>query len=397
MHAQPASPQFLPAQRQLELYLDGRRDEDAPGAIPLSFERLAAKAQALLSEEDWDWLAGGAGGGDTMRANRDALARWRIVPRMLRDVARRDLSIELLGARLPSPVLLAPIGVQRAAHPEGELAVARAAADLGVPFVVSTVATATIEDIAAAMGDAPRWFQLYWPKAPELAASFLRRAEAAGYGAIVVTLDTQSLGWRESNLRLGHLPFLKGIGLQNYFSDPVFRSYLERPPEEDPEAAARCYLGLFSDLGRTWSDLAWIRDRTRLPILVKGIQHADDARRALDQGVDGICVSNHGGRQVDGAIGSFQALRGIVDAVAGRAPILFDSGIRRGCDVIKAMAMGADAVMVGRPYLYALAVGGEAGVRTWLRNFLADIDISLALSGHASPADLDRSDLACEA
>jgi isopentenyl diphosphate isomerase/L-lactate dehydrogenase-like FMN-dependent dehydrogenase len=291
------------------------------------------------------------------------------------------------------PLLIAPIGVQAAAHPEGEKASAAAAAALGIPFVISNVATFSMEEVAQAAGPGPRWFQLYWPKDPELTLSFLDRAKRAGYSAIVVTLDTQSLGWRERNLQLAFLPFLQGTGLANYFTDPVFRRSLARPPEEDVPAAAERYLQVFSDLSRTWKDLKFLRDNTDLPLLVKGVQHPEDARRALDQGVDGIVVSNHGGRQVDGSVGTLEVLPAVVEAVADRVPVLFDGGIRRGADVFKAVALGARAVLVGRPVLWALAAGGREGVREYLLNLAADLDLTFALAGKSRLADVSRSDL----
>ncbi|MEI6339613.1 MAG: alpha-hydroxy-acid oxidizing protein, partial [Verrucomicrobiota bacterium] len=350
--------------RQIATYRAGKRTDD--NAIPLSIEELEAKARDRLSPEAYDWVAGVAGGGGTARANLAAFERWQIVPRMLRDISQRDFSVDILGRRWPMPFAIAPIGVQACCHPEGELATARAAASLGITFILSTVSTYPMEEVAAVGG--PRWYQLYWSKLPEITQSFLSRAEKAGYEAIVVTLDTQSLGWRESNLQLAHLPFLHGIGLANYFSDPVFRSLLEQPPEHDVSAAADKYLEVFSNLAHTWESLQFIRDNTRLPILVKGVQHPDDARQALDSGVNGIVVSNHGGRQTDGSAGTLDVLPGVVAAVGGRVPVLFDSGIRRGCDVFKAIALGANATLLGRPYMWALTVGGEAGVREYLMN-----------------------------
>lgn len=376
---------------QIGVYRRGKRTES--DAIPFSVEELEARARQRLSPEAYDWVAGTAGGGGTGRANLEAFARWQIVPRMLVDISERDYSVELFGERWPSPLAIAPIGVQAGCHPDGEKAVAAASASLGVPFIISTVATFPMEEVAVASGAGPRWFQLYWSKVPELTLSFLRRAEASGYSAIVVTLDTQSLGWRETNLQLAHLPFLQGIGLANYFSDPVFRSMLSQTPEEDVDAAAEKYLEVFSDLSHTWESLRFIREHTKLPILVKGVQHPEDARMAVDQGVDGIVVSNHGGRQTDGSIGTLDALPAVVDAVGDRMPVLVDSGIRRGCDVFKAIALGASAVLLGRPFMWALTVGGEAGVREYLHHFNADIDLTFALAGKSSIHDVSVDDL----
>ena len=390
MHASEPTRSFQTG-RQIEIYRTGKRTD--PGFIPLAVEQLEEKARGILSAEAYDWIAGSAGSGTTARNNLAAFDRWRIVPRMLCDISSRDFGLSLFGHDLSLPLLIAPIGVQAAAHPEGEKASAAAAAALGIPFVISNVATFSMEEVAQAAGPGPRWFQLYWPKDPELTLSFLDRAKRAGYSAIVVTLDTQSLGWRERNLQLAFLPFLQGTGLANYFTDPVFRRSLARPPEEDVPAAAERYLQVFSDLSRTWKDLKFLRDNTDLPLLVKGVQHPEDARRALDQGVDGIVVSNHGGRQVDGSVGTLEVLPAVVDAVADRVPVLFDGGIRRGADVFKAVALGARAVLVGRPVLWALAAGGREGVREYLLNLAADLDLTFALAGKSRLADVSRSDL----
>ena len=382
------SQRSLAMQRQMEIYqgaLTGKRL-----SVPVPIELLEKMAAEVLAPPAWDYLAGGAGGERTMKANLDAFSRWQIVPRMLRDISRRDLSVDLLGTRLPVPLLLGPVGVQEIIHPEGDLASAGAAASLGVPFVLSTLSSRSIEEVAQAMGNGVRWFQLYWGKDPELTISMLQRAERSGYSALMVTLDTQLLGWRERDLQYPFLPFLAGKGLSNYFTDPVFRAQLGKPPEEDPVAAVLLWSSLFSNTALSWSDLALLRQHTKLPVLLKGILHSDDARQAVDAGVDGIVVSNHGGRQVDGAIASLDALPEIVSAIRGKLPVLFDSGIRRGSDACKALALGANAVLLGRIYLYGLAVAGEQGVRDVLLNFLADLDITLALSGCASVREMNR-------
>jgi lactate 2-monooxygenase len=376
-------------QRQLQIYLSGLAGEKPP--FPLAIEALEARAREVLRPEAAAYLFGGAGGEETVRANREAFRRWRLVPRMLRGVGRRDLSVELLGHRLPAPVLLAPIGVQGILHPEGELAVARAAAAVGLPFVLSTVSSQPLEAVAEAMGPAPRWFQLYWGRDPELTVSLIRRAEAAGYEALVVTLDTMLLAWREQDLAHAYLPFLQGEGLANYFSDPVFRSRLDEPPEANPTAAILMFARVFSNPDLTWDDLAFLKENTRLPILLKGILHPDDALRAAEAGLAGVIVSNHGGRQVDGAIAALEALPAVVDAVGERLIVLFDSGIRRSADVLKAMALGARAVLLGRPYACGLAVGGEAGVRFVLENLLAELDLALGLIGCRRWDEVDRS------
>jgi isopentenyl diphosphate isomerase/L-lactate dehydrogenase-like FMN-dependent dehydrogenase len=381
----------LGTRRQIEIYQAGLRGKKPEQ--PLAFEELEEKARARLKPEAYLYVAGGAGGEDTVRANREAFRRWRIVPRFLRDVSQRDLAVTVLGQRLPAPVFIAPIGVQSMLHPEAELAVARAARSLGVPLVLSTVSSTPLEAVAEAMGEVPHWFQLYWPRDPDLAASLVTRAERAGYSALVVTLDTYLLGWRERDLQMGWLPFIHGMGLANYLSDPVFRAALPAPPEQDPLAVARYFLQVVSNPALTWNDLAFLRRHTRLPVILKGVLHADDARKALDHGVEGVIVSNHGGRQLDGAVAALDALPAVVAAVGDRALVLFDSGIRRGADVFKAVALGARAVLLGRPYCYGLAVGGEQGVREVLQNLMADAELTLGLAGCASFAEVGRDNL----
>jgi lactate 2-monooxygenase len=381
-----STPEQIFANYQYEIYLKGIGGE-VP-SLPITYDELEAAAREKLSAGAYGYVAGGAGNESTVRANRDAFERWRIVPRMMRDIGVRDLTTEVLGTAMPAPVMLAPVGVQSIIHPEGEVAAARAAAELGVPMVLSTAASNTIEDVADALGDTPRWFQLYWPNDPELAASFMDRAEKAGYTAIVVTLDTWLLAWRPRDLAGAYLPFLKGEGVANYFSDPVFRAALDQPPEEDIQAAVGHWVGVYSDPTVTWERLDFLREHTRLPILLKGIQHADDARRAADAGVDGILVSNHGGRQVDGAIGSLDALPDVVDALPDDFPVLFDSGVRSGADVFKALALGARAVLLGRPWVWGLGLAGEEGVKHVVRSLLAELDLTLALSGYTSFDDV---------
>ncbi len=357
-------------------------------SIPVSVAELERLAREAMDERAANYVFAGAGSEGTMGANRTAFERRRIVPRMLRDVAVRDLSTTLLGTDMPAPLLLAPIGVQKVVHEDGELATARAAASLGVPMIASTASAFTMEEIAAAGGDAPRWFQLYWPNDRDLAASFVRRAEAAGYGAIVLTVDTFVPGWKPRDLQQAWLPFLNGVGVANYFQDPVFREALERTPEEDVGAATGHFLSVQANPALTWDDLEWLRERTELPILIKGIQHPDDALEAARRGIDGIIVSNHGGRQVDGAIASLDALPAIAEAAGDDLAILFDSGVRSGSDAIVALALGADAVCLGRPYVWGLALEGQQGVETVLRMVLAELDLTMALCGYTRPEEI---------
>jgi len=361
------------------------------GRWPVSAEAWRERAREALSDASWGYLEGASGGEETMRANRRAFERWRLRPQLLRDVSRRDIGVEILGARLPAPFLLAPVGVQDAFHPDADLASARAAAACGVPMVVSTCAAVPMEAVAEAMGPAPRWYQLYPGRNRDITASMVARAAASGYGALVVTVDTPMLGWRERDMAAGFLPFLHGLGLGNYLADPAFRAGLSRPPDEDPQGAIRAFLAVFGNPALTWDDLAWIRGLWRGPLWLKGVTHPDDALRARDAGVDGVIVSNHGGRQVDGAVAALDALPAVRSAVGDALPLLLDSGVRRGADVLKAIALGARAVLIGRLYAYALAAAGEAGVRRVLDTLAADVHVTLGLCGLASIAQVDRS------
>ena len=359
---------------------------------PVAAEDWEAAAREQLEQGPFDYVAGGAGSEATVRANREAFERRRLRPRMLTGNAERELSVEVLGLRSPVPFLLAPVGVLSIVHPEAELGVARASKATGVPMILSSAASTSLEDVAAELGDAQRWFQLYWWADRELAGSLVDRAAAAGYGAIVVTLDTLTLGWRDRDLRNGYLPFLSGQGLAQFFSDPLFRERLDAPPEEDLQTASLMALAAFPNLGahvgrprlaarphRPADPRQGRADRPRM----RGI--------ALEHGVDGIVVSNHGGRQVDGAVASLDALVEVRDEVGPDATVLMDGGIRRGADVLKALALGADAVLLGRLYAYGLAVGGAAGVEAVIRQLAAELDLTLVLAGGRSVRELDRS------
>lgn len=401
--------------------------------IPVGHAELERAAQRRMSRTAFAYVAGSAGLERTADANLEAFRRRRIVPRVLRDVSARDLSVELFGVRRPTPLLLAPIGVLELARRGGDVSAARAAAALGIPAVLSNQASQPMEEVAAAIDavapGASRWFQLYWSASRELVASLVDRAERSGCEAIVVTLDTHVLGWRPRDLALGYLPFSRGLGIAQYTSDPVFQELVreraagarsggapdvprttptpaaiaafasilrhhpgplrEKLRSGEPLAAVETFLDVFADPSLGWDDLEFLRERTRLPIVLKGVLHPDDARRAIDAGMDAVQVSNHGGRQIDGEVAALDALPGIVDAVDGRVPVLFDSGIRGGSDALVALALGARAVAIGRPYAYALALAGEAGVRELLRNTIAELDITLGLAGARSIAELD--------
>ena len=373
---------------QLSIYFEGLAGVQPE--LPMSYAELERRAEEAMSTQVWSYVAGGAGNERTQRANVEAFERWALMPRMLVGAAERDLSVELFGRTLPTPLMFAPVGVIALCEPDGhgDLVTARAAATTGIPMIASTLTEDPMEDVAAELGDTPGWFQLYPPQDRELCESFVHRAEAAGYEAIVVTVDTLTLGWRPRDLSIASFPQLTGLCLANYFSDPVFRSRLAQSPEEDPGAATGLWAGSFGNPRLGWDDLAWIRSLTDLPMLVKGICHPDDARRAIDLGIDGIYVSTHGGRPANGGLAALDALPGVV-AAAGDHPVIFDSGIRSGPDVITAMALGARAVAIGRPYAYALAVGGQTGIEHLVRCLLAELDLTMAIDGYPVLRDID--------
>jgi lactate 2-monooxygenase len=371
---------------QLEIYLAGLHGA-VPG-LPVSFAELEARAAHALPPSVLSYVAGGAGDEHTQRANVAAFGQWGLMPRMLAGASERDLSVDLFGLRLPSPVFLAPIGVIGlcAQDGHGDLATAEAAAGLAVPMVASTLSADPMEEVVPRLGATPGFFQLYPPGDRELAENLVRRAEEAGFKAIVVTLDTWVTGWRPRDLAASNFPQLRGFCLANYTSDPVFRARLAQAPEENPMAAVAHWAGVFGN-PLTWDDLPWLRSLTSLPLILKGICHPDDARRALDAGADGIYVSNHGGRQANGGLPAIDCLPGVVEA-AGGSPVLFDSGIRSGADIVKAIALGATAVGVGRPYAYGLALGGARGVEHVLHCLLAEADLIMAVDGYRALADL---------
>jgi isopentenyl diphosphate isomerase/L-lactate dehydrogenase-like FMN-dependent dehydrogenase len=372
---------------QFEIYGRGLGGETP--VLPTTYEGMRARAEAELAPAAYGYVAGGAGDERTMDANREAFDRHRLLPRMLGEVGRRDLRTTVGNTTLNAPIVLGPVGVLSIVHPDGELAVARAANEIGVTHCLSNAASTTIEAVAEATPAAPRWFQLYPPSDPEVRRSLVQRAEAAGNEAIVVTLDTLTMPWRPRDIQNAYLPFLLGEGIANYTSDPVFRSKLERTPEEDPQGAIGLWAMTFPNPGMSWDDLAELRSETSLPLLVKGILHPDDARRAIELGADGIVVSNHGGRQVDGAVATLDQLPAVVAAVPDDTPVLVDSGVRTGSDVLKALALGARAVMVARPWVWGLALEGQAGVTQVVRSLLADFDLSLAMCGLSSVAEVN--------
>ncbi|MET8429307.1 lactate 2-monooxygenase [Nocardia sp. NPDC004860] len=371
---------------QNEIYFDGLRG--VVPALPVSFAELAERAQAALPPAVWSYVAGGAGDERTQRANVAAFDRWGVIPRMFVGAKQRDLSMELFGSTWPAPVFMAPVGVIGlcAQDGHGDLATARAAARTGVPMVASTLSVDPMEDVVAEFGDTPGFFQLYTPTDRDLAASLVERAERAGFKGIVVTLDTWVTGWRPRDLSTGNFPQLRGHCLANYFTDPVFRASLAQSPEQDPQSAILRWIQVFGN-PLTWADLPWLRSLTELPLIVKGICHPEDARRARDLGVDGIYCSNHGGRQANGGLPALDMLPEVVAAAEG-LPVLFDSGVRSGADIIKALALGASAVGIGRPYAYGLSLGGADGIVHVLRTLLAEADLIMAVDGYPALKDL---------
>jgi isopentenyl-diphosphate delta-isomerase len=374
-----------------EVYRKGMLEGETPD-LPTSYADVRDAAWEAMSEEARAYVHGGAGSDETFERNKD-FSRYRIVPRMLRGVAERDLSVELLGEQLDWPLMITPLGVQSLLHDEAELGTARACRELDVPFVLSSLSSTSMEDVAEALGETPKWFQFYWSSDRDVARSFLHRAEDAGYDAIVLTVDAPTLGWRERLVERGYYPFMAGEGMANYFSDPAFRESLDAPPEADPDAAVSHFLDVFGDSSLTWEDLSFVFENTDLPVVVKGVLHPEDARLAIDHGAAAVQVSTHGGRQVDGSITAFEALPDVVEAVDGEVPVLFDSGVRRGSDAFKALALGADTVMLGRPFAYGLAMAGERGVRHVVENHLAELDLTMGLAGCASVGEISRDHL----
>lgn len=407
-----ASGKSFSRERQTHIFLGNLRGKNR--TIPVSFDKLRNAAKTNMSKEAYAYITGSAGRETTKKSNRSDFKKWKIIPRMLNDVSECSTEVTIFGKKYPAPFLLAPIGVLDMAHPDADLAVAKAAAAENVPFVFSSQASVDMETCSAAMGDSPRWFQLYWSTSDDLVKSFVHRAESCDCEAIVLTLDTTMLGWRPRDLDLDYLPFLRGRGIAQYTSDPVFRELMktslgdaDNPPKltwksikalikmaknypggfwsnllsEDPRRAVKTFIECYSRPSLTWDDLSFLRSLTDLPIILKGILNPDDARKAIERDMDGIIVSNHGGRQVDGAVSTIEALPEIAKEINGEIPILMDSGIRSGSDIFKAIALGADAVLLGRPYTYALAIAGQQGVQEVIQNYRAEFELTMALSG----------------
>ena len=410
---------------QKEIYLNGFAG--IRPSVNIDLQKLEQTAKAKMSAEAFAYIAGGAGNESTIRSNRDAFEKYKIMPRMLRNVSERDTSIELFGQQLPSPFLLAPVGVLEMVHPEADLAVGRAAQELKIPYIFSNQASKPMEQVADAMGNSPRWFQLYWSKSNDLVASFVQRAEKCGCSALVVTLDTTMLGWRTRDLDIAYLPFLEGKGIAQYTSDSVFQKLIDEPDANPaikrkvtlrslrglmrmvnnypgngffsklksgrPIRAVQKFVDIYSNPAVTWDDLKFLRQHTKLPLVLKGILHPGDAMKAVDYGMDGIIVSNHGGRQVDGSISTIEALPKIMEVINARLPVLLDSGVRGGADVFKALALGAKAVCIGRPYVYGLTLAGQEGVKAVLQNFMTDFELTMGLAGCKNISEITKDSL----
>ena len=413
--------QFSAVDHQKEIYLRGFAG--TVPSVPVDWRQLEEKARTTMSHDACAYIMGGAGLESTLTSNRSDFEKIKIIPRMLRDTSKCDTSIEIFGQRFPSPLLLSPVGVLEMVHPEADVAVGRAAAEVGVPYIFSNQSSKPMEAVAAVMGNSPRWFQLYWSKSNDLVASFVQRAEKAGCSAIAVTLDTSHLGWRARDLSLAYLPFLEGRGIAQYTSDAVFQKLMDeqQPPVARPKltfellagvvrmvnsypgsgflsklrsgrpmSAVRTFTSIYSNPSLTWNDLSFLRQHTKLPILLKGILHPDDAAKAIDFGMDGIIVSNHGGRQVDGSISTIDALPAIAKRVDQKIPVLIDGGIRGGADIFKSIALGATAACIGRPYVYGLALAGSDGVREVLQNFLTEFYLTMGLAGYNNVNEITR-------
>ena len=407
---------------QRQTYIDGMSGK-LP-LVPFDIQQLAKKAKEKISPEAFAYVAGGAGLEDTVRNNRSDFGKWKIIPRMLRDVSVRDTSIELFGKKISSPLLLSPVGVLDLAHKEADIGVAKAADETNISMIFSNQASAPMEATSKVMGNSSRWFQLYWSKSNDLVASLVQRAEACGCSAIVITLDATMLGWRIQDLDLAYLPFLRAKGIAQYTSDPVFQRLIDEEEEEKnqnpvkinfdtisnlielmrnypggfwqnlrskrPLKAVRKFINIYSRPSLTWEDLPFLRAHTKLPVILKGILHPEDAKKAVDVGIDGIIVSNHGGRQVDGSISTIEALPDIVEAANGSIPVLMDGGVSGGADMFKAIALGAKAVCIGRPFVYGLALAGKQGVIEVINNFKADFELTMGLAGCRSVSEISK-------
>ncbi|KAI9066013.1 FMN-dependent alpha-hydroxy acid dehydrogenase [Trametes sanguinea] len=395
-----------------------------PPTGTVDFQKIEDAAREKLKDRQdaFLYVFGNAGTGESFHDNRKELSKWKVIPRQLRDATHRSIETTIFGQKYSSPLFLAPVGVQGIVHRDAELATAAAARELGVPMILSTAASRSIEAVAQANGTGQRWFQLYWPLIPEVTLSLMKRAKDNGYTALVVTLDTMTLGWRPHDIDTAYLPFYHAVGAQVGLTDPVFMKRFGLEPvahddvpdfpydpakfdellrQGDKKATALCRIGVewvrqvAEGVYRTWDQLAFIRQHWDGPLILKGVLSVEDAQLAINAGVDGIVVSNHGGRQIDGSIPALWALEKICQAprvkeaqLNGRFTVLYDSGIRSGTDIFRAIALGAQGVLLGRPYIYGLIVGDQAGVETVVKSILAEFEITLGLCGYKSIAEI---------
>ncbi|OSC98028.1 FMN-dependent alpha-hydroxy acid dehydrogenase [Trametes coccinea BRFM310] len=392
------------------------------GSVDPDKIEAAAREKLKDSPGSFTFVFGNAGSGETYRNNRAAFGKWQIVPRMLRDVTHRTIETTLFGVTHPSPLIIAPLGVQGILHADGELATARAAAKLEIPMVLSGASSRSMEAVAKANESGTRWFQLYWPINDEITLSLLSRAKNNGYSALVVTLDTMAIGWRPYDIDSSFLPFLHSVGNQVALSDPAFMKAQGLEPNAaddltefpyDPakvdelnakgDEKTRRSVTLAAAWGqqavngmfRSWEHLKFLRQNWEGPLILKGILSPEDAELAIDNAADGIIVSNHGGRQVDGSISSLLALERIMQSpkvkaaqASGKLTVLFDSGIRSGADMFRAIALGAQGILLGRTYAYALAIAGQEGVEAYIKTILADFELTLGLSGFRNISEI---------
>ncbi|OAA48642.1 oxidoreductase [Metarhizium rileyi] len=387
----------VPYAQYLKSLLEKGILQGTPPVVTTNPNSLEEQAKKVMPKKGWEYIKGGAGEASTMDANRLAFRQWKIVPRVLTPTSPRDLSTTLFGHKYDTPVLMAPIGVQSWYHEDKEVGTATACANLRVPFTLSTAASTSIEELVEKVPGGPKWFQLYWPLDQEITASILRRARTNGYKVLVVTLDTWTLAWRPYDLDPASVPFIVGEGDDVGFNDPVFRRKFaertdgEKPEESKVQAGMYWCSEVFPGVSRSWEDLKILKEYWDGPIVLKGVLCVEDARLAVEHGMDGLIVSTHGGRQLDGAVGTLDVLPDIADAVGDKITVMVDSGVRTGADVLKAVALGAKGVFLGRPVVYGLGIDGAAGAEAVIAGILADFDLTMGFSGARTLADIKRS------
>ncbi|MBK7811729.1 MAG: alpha-hydroxy-acid oxidizing protein [Saprospiraceae bacterium] len=406
------SSSFNPSDRQKEIYTEGALGHQPK--IPVDFKSLELQASKILSKNAFGYIATGAGQEEGIFNNQKAFSSWNIIPSIASGIQNLDTKRQILGLDLPWPMMFAPIGVLDLARPKGDLLLAKASVESQIPMIISNQASTSMEEVAKALTSQNFWFQLYFSKSKELVRNFVQRAEACGAKGIILTLDTTTLGWRQRDLNNAYLPFIRGLGIAQYTSDPVFKellkdvnlqtqksagnifqklrllhellknypgSYFENLKSKEPIKAVRKFIEIYSRPELNWDDIQWLKEISNIPVLLKGILHPNDALQAIKLGIDGIVISNHGGRQIDRVISSLDALVEIKKVVPKDYPLILDSGIRTGTDIFMALALGAKTVLLGRPYVYALAINGSKGVLEITKNILAEFEITMKLAG----------------